>query len=362
MATTKRPREVAPKYFSPKTGSKKAWPKRTTKEFKHVAETVAKAKTKTLTINGDLVIAHTPHFDFVGRLEFGDLHAKVPTKDFVDAAKALETMEGATVFASYEERELAITREGKTVKIPISPPDEDCHPTGAPKPAHDPRGDFVEAFYHGGAGCLIENKEFPKLDTVFIDDWWVRSTDAVWAFEYEWPENGHAKSQEPILIHGSAYRVFRVIDLPVESFQPHELTANIVYDGGFELVCPQQQVTPLNGVHRFESTYRGRHNTAKINKEFWKKLKMFKGEEYIDIDPDGFVCNPDGTKSFEADIETKCEGAFRINPDRLLKLEKFSAEHLWSFLTVEKNGAIESFLSAYAHPYCYIIVGKLRKV
>lgn len=346
-------------YFSPKSGTMKKHPPRSIKMFKQVAEVLSKAKTDTLIIDCDTVTAHAKGFDLVGYLDFGDLNVVVPTKDFLVAATSLEKLEGSQIFPNFEAHSMSLTRDGKSIKVPIQPPAQlDAqHPTGVP------RGEFsIEtfpmAFFLGGAACATQNKQFPGLDVVVYKGRYVRSTDAKLACEYDTGSvSGH-----PIVISGEAYRMFRKIDLPVTKVEVSELALTFEFFGGYQLVCPQQdREIPPNASFQFDAIHS--LNLVKLDAEFWKVLKLLSKAKQVRLTTEGELMSSEIGVATPLGFPTGADEDLTFCPKTLYKLKNFNGEDAnFGFTTRVANGRVSSFATSLQGKLSILLAGKYRKV
>lgn len=352
-------RDPSELYFSPKTGAIKKRPVRSIKMFRQVAEILSKAKTDTLTIDCDTVTAHAAGFDLVGCLDFGDISVVTPTKDFLVAATSLERLEGSQIFPNFEEYSMSITREGKTVRVPIQPPSEADlqHPTGIP--LHELSTEtFPQAFFQGGAACATQSKEFPGLDVVVCKGGYVRSTDAKFAFEYD---TGSVEGRQ-ILISGDAYRMFRKIDLPITRIELSELALTFEFFGGYQLICPQQDGrVPPNASLKFESIHP--MSLVTLDGDFWKSLKLLSKAKRVRITRDGKLMASEIGVSTPFGFETGSDEDLMFCPKQLYKLKAFDGEGVrFGFSTKNDNGRIASFATSLQGKLSVMLAGKYRKV
>lgn len=353
-----RKKQEIPTYFSPKSGTiKKVTVKK--KLFKHCIETLAKAKTKNLVINGDIITAHTEGYDFTAPLDMGDLSCEVPTKEFLEAAKLIGDIEGVRIIPDYEKRELTLCWDGNLAVIPMAPPPDNLFPTGHPVCIGEQDHNFAECFFVGGAGCG-QVPDYKLLDVVSIDGNCVRSSDGWLASESLFH---HSKGRE-ILIDGSVYRLFRSLDLPFISFDVYELSVDLTFEGEFVITCPQLKRTPPNGLRDW-ARYWNEERAVAIPLGFWKILKSFKGLAWVDIEPTGLV-KSSNNKQFDAEFLTGLPTTFRINPDRLARLESLTCAGTrfnFNAIPVDEGRPFSCWLTASDPCGDRIIVsGKIRKV
>lgn len=353
-----KPKTTAPEYFSPKSGKMKKQGKAKPR-FLTVVENLAKAKTKHLSINCDLLTVTDKYFNFSAEYDFGDLTASVETKDLLEVAKLIQD-EPFKVIPDYATRQLEFVWAGGATRIGAAPPTNEEHATGHPElDQHIKRG-FPEVLFVAGAGVgkggfFDKNVDLAKnynLDRVLFDGTHAYSSDGYLLAKSIF-EHGFGRT---LTIHGSAYRLYRNLDLPpfedVDGcWEVYERGLSIKFEGGFELFCLEPPKRRFPDISRFTNEP---SCPVKIPADFWKIVKKVEKSSWIEIK--GSTLSDSTGKSFQLPtsipvfqsngLDHQERAPFRCRPQSLLRLVELVSEgSRMSFDTRQTDAGTESWLT-----------------
>lgn len=374
-------KEPAREYFSPKTGKMKKLGK-TKPRFLHVVENLAKAKTKTISINCDLLTVTEPHFTFSAEYDFGDLTATVATKDLLEVAKLIQDKDFKIIAHnltpnSPAEPNLEFVWAGNSTRINISPPTNEEHATGHPELDQSikktvPHG-FAEMLFVAGAGVSkdgffdkkVDLSKNYHLDKVILDGQKAYSSDGYLLSRVDFAHN----FDRTLVIHGSAYRMFRSLDLPtfddVEGcWEVYERGLSIKFEGGFELFCLEPSNKRFPDISKFHNPDLSSEG-VRVPGDFWKVLKLVEKSNSIDIKHT--TMEDDKGKVLQIPFSFEKEEAhypFRCRPASLMRLAELVSEGARFWFNVDQGEKVAMSWLTVQDP-CgdfFYLAGLLRKV